>query len=140
MHQFLPQMGMIKESKANLDACWNTRGDKFCVGSSSGFVYLGTYSSSNNFWVAHSLCKKQPHKASVVCVKFDSLSSRVVASCSLDGTCSIISCYSNLDDASTAGPFGMVTTYGETLVSISCNAWINFVCFSPNSNIIAFGT
>jgi WD40 repeat protein len=42
---FTPQMGMIKEMKANLDASWNTRGDKFCVGSSSGFVYIGTYSA-----------------------------------------------------------------------------------------------
>ena len=85
-YEFLPQMGMIKESKANLDAAWNYRGDKFAIGSSSGHVYIGTYSKANNFWVAHPFShKKAPHKASVVSVVFDS-TSRVVASASLDGT------------------------------------------------------
>ena len=65
---FMPQMGMIKEKKANLDASWNHRGDKFCVGSSSGFVYVGSYFATNNFWVAHPLNKKPQHKASVTSV------------------------------------------------------------------------
>lgn len=64
-------MGMIKEKTANLDANWNSRGDKFCVGSSSGFIYGGKYSSANNFWVAHSYTKKPAHKASVVSVMYD---------------------------------------------------------------------
>jgi len=83
---FNPQLGMIKETKANLDACWNSRGDKFCVGASSGSIYVGTYSKANNFWIAHPVTKKPAHKSSVVCVKFD-ISSRVMASASLDGTC-----------------------------------------------------
>ena len=40
---FNPQMGIVRELKSNLDAAWNTEGNKFCVGSSSGFVYVGTY-------------------------------------------------------------------------------------------------
>ena len=52
-NEFLPQLGMIKEYKANLDGSWNHRGDKFCVGASSGTIYIGTYSPNNNFWVAH---------------------------------------------------------------------------------------
>lgn len=80
-------MGMIKESKANLDASWNKSGNSFCVGSSSGFIYIGTFSPENNFWVAHPINKSKPsHKDSVVCVRFDPLSGRVVASASLDGT------------------------------------------------------
>lgn len=86
-NSFTPQMGMIKEQKANLDAVWNPAGDSFAVGSSSGNVYIGTYSEASNFWVAHTLNKKKTiHKASVVCVRFDPLSGRVVASASLDGT------------------------------------------------------
>lgn len=78
---------MIGESKANLDAAWNTSGTAFCVGSSSGNIYVGTYSEANNFWVAHPLSKKKAaHKASVVCVRFEPLSGKVVASASLDGT------------------------------------------------------
>ena len=85
--EFTPQVGMIGESKANLDAAWNSEGTQFCVGSSSGNVYIGEYSEASNFWVAHPLNKKKAaHKASVVCVRFDPLSGRVVASASLDGS------------------------------------------------------
>jgi len=140
-NEFHPQMGMIKESKSNLDAKWNMRGDKFCVGASSGNVFVGTFSKENNFWVAHPVSKKPLHKASVVQVVFDSLSSRVVASCSLDGTCQITSCFEEeLDKSSTSGPFGSVSSYGDTLLSVSCNGWINFVSFSPNCNTICYGT
>lgn len=85
--EWLPQLGVIKEQRANLDGSWNFRGDKFCVGSSSGKVYVGTFSKDNNFWVAHSVVSKKPiHKASVTCVRFDPGSSRVICSASLDGT------------------------------------------------------
>jgi len=90
---YLPQMGVIKEQRANLDAKWNHRGDKFVVGSSSGYIYTGRYFRDNNFWVAHPISRKPSHKASVVCVTFDPQSSRVIASSSLDGTCQINSCY-----------------------------------------------
>jgi WD40 repeat protein len=40
---FMPKMGILRELKANFDASWNTRGDKFAVGSSSGFVYVGSF-------------------------------------------------------------------------------------------------
>jgi len=34
--KLMPQLCIIKEPKANLDASWNHRGDKFCVGTASG--------------------------------------------------------------------------------------------------------
>lgn len=52
--KFLPQLCAIKELKANLDASWNHRGDKFCVGASSGHVFVGKYNSDTGFWVAPS--------------------------------------------------------------------------------------
>lgn len=138
---FIPKMGIMSEPKANLSAAWNFRGDKFVVGSSSGFIYVGTFSESQNFWVAQSIGSKPSHKASVVGVKFDPLSSRVVASCSLDGTVLITSCFEeDLDKSSTAGPFGSVTSYKETLMSITCNGWVNCVSFSPNGSTICYAT
>ena len=69
---YVPQMGVLQEKKANLDASWNTKGDKFCVGSSSGFVYVGTWSADANFWVAYPTKKDKPiHKASVINTRFD---------------------------------------------------------------------
>jgi len=50
---------------------------------------------------------KPLHDGSVVSVKFDPLSSRVIASASIDGTVVISSAYDpDLDANSTAGPFG----------------------------------
>ena len=93
-NDWLPQLGVIKEHYANLDATWNMRGDKYVVGASSGHVYVGKFSKDNNFWVAHSVNAKKPiHKASVTSVRFDPLSSRVVFSTSLDSTVQITSCY-----------------------------------------------
>lgn len=71
---FMPQLGMIKEQRANLDAAWNSRGDKFVVAATSGCVYVGTYFAGNNFWVAHTVSKssnKPIHKASAICARFD---------------------------------------------------------------------
>ena len=52
--KLMPQLCVIKELKSNLDAMWNYRGDKFCVGSSSGHVYVGSFNVDANFWVAPS--------------------------------------------------------------------------------------
>ena len=64
-------MGILKEKKSNLDASWNKAGNKFCVGASSGNVYIGTFATEANLWVANSLNKKAEHKASVLNVKLD---------------------------------------------------------------------
>ena len=77
-----------------MDASWNITGEKFSVATSSGNVYIGFYNKENNFWVAPALDEERSiHKASVVCARFDPLSGRVIASCSLDGRVLISSCY-----------------------------------------------
>lgn len=50
-------MAVIKETKANLDGSWNKRGDKFCVGASSGHVFIATYSEDQNFWAGQQISK-----------------------------------------------------------------------------------
>ena len=90
MSKYLPTLCAVKELKANLDASWNSEGDKFVVGASSGHVFIGTYNSDLQFWVALSQTDEPPlgkplHKDSVTSVKFDPGSSRVVASASADG-------------------------------------------------------
>lgn len=109
----MPQLCQIKELKANTDACWNPKGDKFAVGAASGLVFVGSYDAQNSFWVARSLTDedKPLHDGTVVSVKFDPLSGRVVASASVDGTVCISSAFDpDLDASNTAGPFGSVST------------------------------
>ncbi len=48
---YRPTLAVIKETKANIDGAWNHRGDKFCIGSASGSVFIATFSTSNNFWI-----------------------------------------------------------------------------------------
>jgi hypothetical protein len=50
----MPQLCSIKELKSNNDACWNYRGDKFCVGAASGHVFVGTYNAQVGLWIATS--------------------------------------------------------------------------------------
>ena len=52
-----PQLSIIKESKSNIDAAWNHNGNKFCVGASSGNVFIGKFDDAMNFWVAPSISK-----------------------------------------------------------------------------------
>jgi WD40 repeat protein len=73
-------------------------------------------------------------------VRFDPLSSRVVASASVDGSVFITSCYEpELDAKSTAGPFGNVQSeFGEVLYKFNTSAWINTLSFSPSGQNFVF--
>lgn len=137
-----PQLAIIKESKSNIDASWNTNGNKFCVGASSGNVFIGKWDEGMNFWVASSITgKKALHSASVVSVRLDPQSGRVCASGSVDGKCYITTCYvADTDASSTQGPFGSIASFGETLFSFSVIGWVNFVAFSPDSTTLAYAT
>lgn len=137
---FIPMMGITPEKKACTDSTWNTTGDKFCVGSSSGFVYVGTYSDKQNFWVANPLKKKPLHGASVTSVRFDPQSGRAVASASLDGSITITSAFVEGLEHPSDGPFGKVESRGEELIKLSGSGWVNGLAFSPSSNILAFVT
>lgn len=145
--KYMPQLCQIKELKANTDACWNHRGDKFAVGAASGLVFVGSYDAANGFWVARSITDedKPLHDGTVVSVKFDPLSGRVVASASVDGTVCISSAFDpDLDASSTAGPFGQVNTNykesQETIFKFKCSEWVNTVSFSPSGNTICYSS
>lgn len=81
------------------------------------------------------------HDAPVVCVRFDPLSSRVIASASADGQVIVsTSYYEELDGkAEAAGPFGKVNSQ-EILFRFKCSEWVNTISFSPSGKWIAFAT
>lgn len=137
-----PQLVNIKELKANLDAQWNTRGDKICVGSSSGHVYVGKYNADVNFWVLLSQTgDKGLHRASVNCVRFDPGSGHVCASASADGKVIISSCFDEIDSASQAsGPFAAVDTDADVLFEFKNDAWVNTVQFSHSGQWLAYAS
>ena len=56
----MPNFCIFKETKSNIDAAWNTNGNKFCVGGSSGNVFIGNY-EEYGCWVAQSISgRKRP--------------------------------------------------------------------------------
>jgi len=132
--KFMPQLCNIKELKANTDASWSHRGDKFVVGAASGMVFVGTYNEAVGLWIAVSQTdNKSLHDAPVTCVRFDPLSSRVVVSCSADGVVYVTSSYlEDLDGKGAgAGVFGKVCD-AEVLFKLKCSEWVNTVSFSPS--------
>lgn len=138
-----PQLVNIKELKANLDAQWNARGDKICVGSSSGHVYVGTFNADVNFWVLLAQTSDKPlHRASVNSVRFDPGSGHVCASASADGKVIISSCYDEAIDAAgkPTGPFAAVNSDSEVLFEFKNDAWVNTVQFSPSGQWLAFAS
>lgn len=99
------------------------------------------YDSHFGFWKAPSLTDDKPlHKASVIQVRFDPQSSRVIASASADGFVYVTSCFEpQLDMKSTAGPFGGVASEGtEVLFKFNANAWVNTLSFNPSGSALAF--
>lgn len=142
--KLIPSLCNIKEQKSNLDAAWNTRGDKFCVGATSGHVFIGTWDEAVQFWVAVSVTEEPPlgkplHKASVMSVRFDPGASRVVASASADGMVYVTSCYDPDFDLEGTGPFAAVTAErGEILFKFKSSVWNNTLNFSPSGKTLAF--
>lgn len=105
----------------------------------SGLLSLSV--SDNSYLYISIGGKKTLHSSSVVNVRFDPLSGRVVASASTDGKCYLTSCYDQETDAShTSGPFGQVTSFGETLLSFTVIGWVNTVSFSPDSTTLSYST
>ena len=144
----MPNLVAVKELKSNLFASWNPRGDKFCVGGSSGHVFVGTHNVDLNFWVAISQTEEPPlgkplHKASVTTVRFDPGSGRALASASADGTIVITSAYKpEIDDQDAgSGPFaGVVDEIGTILFKMKTNCWNNTLAFSPSGSTLAFAS
>ena len=63
-----------------------------------------------------------------------------MASASLDGTIQINTVYIEELDKDSEGPFGSITSTGETLHTITCNGWVNFINFSPDCRTICYTT
>lgn len=87
---------------------------------------------------------KPRHKDSVLQVRYDPGSGHVSASCSLDGTIQIKSCFLEEFDgpgkASATGPFAGIDTDGDTVFKFNPGSWVNLFAFSPNSSQFVYGT
>lgn len=130
-NKLMPQLCNIKELKANTDASWSTRGDKFVVGAASGNVFVGSYNNKVGLWIAQAVSDKAAHDSPVTCVKFDPLAGKCVVSCSSDGTVQFNADFNEeLDQATGEGVFGGISEPVQ-IFKFKCNEWVNTFSFSP---------
>ena len=107
------------------------------ISSGSATQFVSSLYNQNEYLAG----RKTLHKSSVVCVRLDPLSSRVVASASTDGSCYITTCYlKDIDNNNSSGPFANVTSYGETLISLKSIGWVNTVSFSPDTSLLCYAS
>lgn len=138
--KFLPQLCNIKELKANTDACWSPRGDKFVVGAASGNVFVGSYNSAVGLWIAQTIADKATHDGPVTCVRFDPLCGKGIVSASTDGTVQFMGNFEEeIDGPGGEGIFGQISE-PSSLFKLKCNEWVNTVSFSPSGQEICFAT
>lgn len=136
----MPQLCNIKELKANTDAVWNTRGDKFAVGAASGYVFVGSYNKAVNLWIAQAITDKPTHDAPVTKVAFDPLSGKCIASCAADGQVFFNADFNEeLDEKTAAGPFGAIVE-PDRIFKMNCGEWVNTISISPTGQEIAFAS
>ena len=68
---------------------WNSRGDKFCEGTSGKQLFIGYYNTETKWWMVRNI---KGHKSSVVCCEIDPTSLFVISG-STDLRVYISSCY-----------------------------------------------
>ena len=74
---------------------WNSRGDKFCEGTSAKHLFIGYYNTDSKWWMVRNI---KAHKSSVVRCEIDPTSLFVISG-STDLRVYISSCYiSDIDD------------------------------------------
>jgi len=138
--KLMPQLCNIKELKANTDAAWSTKGDKFVVGAASGYVFVGSFNNKVNLWIAQAISDKPTHDAPVTKVCFDPIDGKCIASASADGQVQFNSDFNeDIDSPTGTGPFGNITD-PMRIFKMQCGEWVNSVSFSPSGTEVAFAT
>ena len=109
---------------------WNSRGDKFCEGTSAKHLFIGYYNPDNNWWMARNI---KVHKSSVVCCEIDPTSLFVISG-STDLRVYVSSCYidfiddKHLNDQTKP----LAQNFGDVIHEFRPNSWVNSVTWNPS--------
>ena len=109
---------------------WNSRGDKFCEGTSAKHLFIGYYNPDNNWWMARNI---KVHKSSVVCCEIDPTSLFVISG-STDLRVYVSSCYidfiddKHLNDKTKP----LAQNFGDVIHEFRPNSWVNSVTWNPS--------
>ena len=112
---------------------WNSRGDKFCEGTSDKHLFIGYYNTESNWWMGRNI---KVHKSSVVSCEIDS-TSLFVLSGSTDLRVYVSSCYiKSVDDNHlTDQTRPLAQEFGNVIYEFKANCWINSVAWNPSGSL-----
>ena len=112
---------------------WNSRGDKFCEGTSAKHLFIGYYNPDNNWWMARNI---KGHKSSVVCCEIDPTSLFVISG-STDLRVYVSSCYIDfIDDKHlTDQTKPLAQNFGDVIHEFRPNSWVNSVTWNPSGEL-----
>jgi len=125
---------VLSTSKLGYLCCkWNSRGDKFCEGTSDSNLLIGYYNTEAERWMTKNI---EVHKSSVVCCEIDP-TSLLVISVSTDFKVYISSCYlPKIDDIHlTEKTKYLVQKFGNILYEFPMNCWVNSVTWIPSGEL-----
>ena len=129
--RWIPNLIIIKNRRAILDATWSQSGTKIALGTGGKKVAIGRFNPDIAAWSTKLLSKV--HTSAVTCVRFHP-SELYVASGGTDGVCNITSCYLEIVD----GPRPGVPALGETMYTVDLNrVWINALSWSLDGRYLA---
>jgi actin related protein 2/3 complex subunit 1A/1B len=112
---------------------WNSRGDKFCEGTSAKQLLIGYYNTGNNWWMGKNI---KVHKSSVVCCEIDP-TSLFVLSGSTDLRVYVSSCYMpDIDDKHlTDQTKPLAQDFGAVIYEFRPNCWLNSVTWNASGSL-----
>ena len=112
---------------------WNSRGDKFCEGTSAKHLFIGYYNPDSKWWMGRNI---KVHKSSVVCCEIDPTSLFVISG-STDLRVYVSSCYipSVDDNHLTDVTKPLAQEFGTPIYEFRPNCWINSVAWNASGSL-----
>ena len=112
---------------------WNSRGDKFCEGTSAKHLFIGYYNTDSNWWMGRNI---KIHKSSVVCCEIDPTSLFVISG-STDFRIYVSSCYiPEIDDKHlTDQTKPLAQNFGDVIYDFRPNCWVNSVTWNKSGSL-----
>ena len=112
---------------------WNSRGDKFCEGTSAKHLFIGYYNTDSKWWMGRNI---KCHKSSVVCCEIDPTSLFVISG-STDLRVFVSSCYiESVDDKHlTDATKPLAQKFGDIIFEFRANCWLNSVAWNKSGSL-----
>ncbi|CAD8052581.1 unnamed protein product [Paramecium primaurelia] len=136
-NQWNKDLVIITNEKAILSGEWAPNGQKCVVGTACHKAFVLFFEEKNNWWHNQQI---NCFYSSVTACRFHP-SGRVLGLGSTDQTFKLVSCViqenMNFEDQTYNGLFKDIRTFGEILVTINLNGWINSIDFTQSGNKFA---